>query len=206
VSNQSGQSRDQDLSEDGSKLGDTSQSSESEHISSHNSKGILSSFTETDASDDCFHVSMSTDVPDDSFKAGSTALQASDDPTDVLRNMSLFLGFFDFLVDVSQHNLNGPNNREEQSTEGNSTDMSEESPAECSADWGVKVVSIWGEVPDYRDSGNDEIVQVDDEGHVPQKSEHVEVPQDFDERGPFHFSPNGARIVSVLSNTEDVSS
>lgn len=89
------------------------QSSESKHISCNNSKGILSSFTETYTSNNCFDVSMSTDVLNDSFKAKSAALEAAYNPADPWRNSSFFLSFFNLFVDISKDDLDGPDNGKE---------------------------------------------------------------------------------------------
>jgi hypothetical protein len=116
---------------------------------------------------------VSGDVLDDSLEAGGTALEASDQPSEFA---VLSLVFLHLLMDVGEHDLDGPDDSEQQGSEGNGSDMCEQSPSEGLADWASETVSAWGEVPDTGNCGEDELTNIVDEGNVPQQDEQVEIP------------------------------
>ena len=80
-------------------------------------------------------------------------------------------------MNISQDNLNSPNNGQKKGSESNCTNVKPESPTERSAEWTIQLSSVWSEIPNASNTCQHELTNIVNESNVPQQSEQIEIPQ-----------------------------
>lgn len=158
----------ENVTEQHSEFGNTSQSSESENVRGDDTEGLHGSWTESDRSQNSLNISMSGNIFDDSLEAHGTALETSNQPS---QPTVLSLVLLNLLMNISKNNLDSPNNSKKKGSESDGSNMNPHSPSERFTKWSIELISVWGEIPDAGNSCENELTDIVDESNVPQASE-----------------------------------